>query len=338
MIGFETKGTNNPLRVKDMKTIVKMLFGSRVYGTSLPTSDTDYKEVFLADARDMILFKGKRIISSSSGAGKNTSEDIDLESIELGRFLNLCIEGQTNMLDMLFTPEQFWLEESPVWRQIIELRPRILNKKIKAMVGYCRAQASKYSVKGDRMNDAKAALDLFRSLPPEARLSEYLDELMPLTEREHIELTEISIETRMEKKIPALMVCGRYMPATTSFGYCVDSTLLPLYERYGRRAQAAAEANGADYKAMMHALRVSGEAIELIETGHITIPLKEAEYLIRVRKGEVSTDEVSNEIDNRLLALETAVEKSSLPEEIDREIVEEFVFDTYRTHLLENLR
>jgi len=114
--------------------------------------------------------------------------------------------------------------------------------------------------------------------------------------------------------------------------------LLPLYKRYGRRSQAAAEANGADYKAMMHALRISGEAIELIETGHITIPLKETEYLIRVRKGEVSTDEISNGIDSRLLALEAAVEKSSLPEEIDRKIVEDFVFDTYRDHLLKNLR
>lgn len=320
-----------------MKTIVKMLFGSRVYGTNLPTSDTDYKKVFLMDPRDMILFKGKRVISSSSGAGKNTSEDIDLESIELGRFLDLCMQGQTNMLDMLFTPEQFWLEESYVWKQIIELRPRLLNKKIKAMVGYCRSQASKYSTKGDRMNDAKAALDLFQSLPQDARLVDYLDEIRPLTQREHIELTDISIGNGIEKKMSALMVCGRYMPVSTAFGYCVESTLMPLYKKYGRRSQAAAEASGADYKAMMHALRVSGEAIELMQTEHISIPLKEADYLIRVRKGKVPVDEISDEIDNRLLVLETAVEKSSLPEESSVQLVEQFVYDTYRYHFLQEL-
>jgi|14_taG_2_1085336.scaffolds.fasta_scaffold04802_6 predicted nucleotidyltransferase len=320
-----------------MKTIVKMLFGSKVYGTNLPSSDTDYKEVFLPDPRDIFLFKTKRIMSSATSSGKNSSEDIDVESIEFGRFLELCMAGQTNALDMLFTPKEFWLESSPVWERVLELRPHILNKKVHAMVGYCKSQASKYSLKGDRMNDAKAVLGLFRSMPSDARLSEHLDDLAHLAERKHVELTDVILNKKSGKKAPALMVCGRYMPVTTTFGYCIDSTLTPLCERYGRRSQAAAEASGADYKAMMHALRISGEAIELLETGSITLPLKEADYLLRVRKGEVSVEEISEEIESRLKSVTAAVATSSLPEESDRKVIEQIIYDTYRYHFLQEL-
>ncbi len=315
-----------------MKIIVKMLFGSRVYGTNLPTSDTDYKQVFLSSFDDMALFKGKRITASTSSAGKNTSEDIDMESIELGRFLDLCMQGQTNAIDMLFTPEEFWIESSPIWDRVIELKPHLLNRKIKAMVGYCRSQASRYSVKGDRLNDVEAAIDLFERLPPEDRLELHIDALGSLCSREHIELREIEVGTGDGKKILALTVCGRYLPMTTRIGYSLDNVLYPAKNKHGRRARAAADADGADYKAMMHALRVAGEAIELMRTGNITMPLLDRSFLLEVRKGDIPAKEVSNEIDNRLELLEKAVENSSLPEESNREKIEEFIINIYKEH------
>ena len=113
------------------------------------------------------------------------------------------------------------------------------------------------------------------------------------------------------------------------------STLEPMHSEYGRRAHAAANASGADYKAMMHALRVSGEAIELMQTGNITFPRQEAPHLLRARKGEIPFEELSEEIDERLVRLNDAVEKSSLPDSADRELADSFVLKTYRAHLEE---
>ena len=39
----------------DLNIVVKMKFGSHLYGTSTPLSDTDYKAVYIPEARDIIL-------------------------------------------------------------------------------------------------------------------------------------------------------------------------------------------------------------------------------------------------------------------------------------------
>ena len=39
----------------NMNLIVKMKFGSHLYGTSTLLSDTDYKAVYIPEARDIIL-------------------------------------------------------------------------------------------------------------------------------------------------------------------------------------------------------------------------------------------------------------------------------------------
>ncbi|WDR21760.1 hypothetical protein CPTAKMNP4_095 [Salmonella phage vB_SenM-AKM_NP4] len=38
-----------------MKTVVKSYFGSHLYGTSTPESDVDFKEIFVPNARDILL-------------------------------------------------------------------------------------------------------------------------------------------------------------------------------------------------------------------------------------------------------------------------------------------
>ena len=38
-----------------MNLVVKMKFGSHLYGTSTPLSDIDYKAVYIPEARDIIL-------------------------------------------------------------------------------------------------------------------------------------------------------------------------------------------------------------------------------------------------------------------------------------------
>jgi predicted nucleotidyltransferase len=43
------------------RTLVKMQFGSHVYGTNLPTSDLDVKAVHVPGAQDTLLQRVKRL-------------------------------------------------------------------------------------------------------------------------------------------------------------------------------------------------------------------------------------------------------------------------------------
>ena len=92
---------------RDMKTVVRIKFGSHLYGTSTPMSDIDYKSVFVPSRRDILLQRVKATISThrpKSEGEKNYAGEIDEELYSIQRYLQLLSEGQTVALDMLLAP------------------------------------------------------------------------------------------------------------------------------------------------------------------------------------------------------------------------------------------
>ena len=61
--------------------IVKMFFGSHLYGTDTINSDKDYKGIYLPSKHDVLLNRVNKCYSESTGGNnsKNTSEDVDIE-------------------------------------------------------------------------------------------------------------------------------------------------------------------------------------------------------------------------------------------------------------------
>ena len=66
-----------------------MKFGSHLYGTDTPSSDTDYKGIYLPEAKDCYLDNIKHTIDMSTGNShsKNTKEDIDETNSNEGNLL-----------------------------------------------------------------------------------------------------------------------------------------------------------------------------------------------------------------------------------------------------------
>ena len=143
-------------------TIVRIEFGSHLYGTSTPESDHDYKSVYVPCASDILLQR----VKGSTGHKvkryeheKNAPEDTDDEAYSLQRYLTLLAEGQTVTIDMLFAPNPIvW---TPLWWEIQNNKERFLTKRSAAFVGYCRTQANKYGIKGSRVSAAKNAAEFF---------------------------------------------------------------------------------------------------------------------------------------------------------------------------------
>ena len=129
-----------------MQTIFRVKFGSHLYGTDTPESDTDYKAVHLPDARDILLQRVPESINTgprkTKEGEKNAPDAVDEESYSLQRYLSLLVGGQTVAIDMLFAP--FSLLEFPMWAHIYRNKGKLLTKKSAAFVGYCRTQANKY--------------------------------------------------------------------------------------------------------------------------------------------------------------------------------------------------
>jgi len=147
--------------MKELNMIVRMHFGSFLYGTNTPESDQDYKGIFIPSKREVLLGhipKSYNVSRKKAEGEKNTSDDVDIEIYSLHYFIKLACEGQTVALDMLHAPSSMIQESSYIWDYIVTNREKFYTKNLKAFVGYARRQSAKYCCKGSRLNALKEVI------------------------------------------------------------------------------------------------------------------------------------------------------------------------------------
>lgn len=331
-----------------MKQIVKMQFGSHVYGTNVPDSDTDYKGVFVPGKRDLVMQTATKVSTQDNTkkdeARKNTKDDIDFENFSLKGFLKLVAEGQTGPIDMLFTPTK-WHDPSTdtaafrIWSDIRENRDKLVSRRSSAFTGYCYRQAAKYGLKGSRLDALMSTIELLKGLG---------DTGMPLmshaalisrhaAETEHVDLVDIIKKNKAGEIVMTetyLQVCGCKAGMRQSIKNAIFM-YQNLYDKYGERAKLAQQNKGIDWKAVMHAVRVCHEAIELLTTGNITFPRPEADLLLKIRKGELPYSEVDSMIVDLLPQVKEAEGKSVLRPKPDMAWIDDFVYEHYLKQITE---
>ena len=327
-----------------MRKIVNIIFGSHLYGTSTPDSDLDFKSVYIPSASDILLGRARGSISthrSKSEGEKNFAGEVDEESYSLQKFLMLLAEGQTVALDVLFAPRSSMLgPPSEEWLEIVANRDKMLTKKSKAYVGYCRMQANKYGIKGSRVAAARKALKILNialsdhyCLTAMSKLKEIEKVLIPLAEEtDHIEI--VPMEQMGGTVVNHLEVCGRKLSYNATIKHGRD-VLDKLVNEYGKRALQAEGQQGVDWKALSHAVRVGTQAIELLRTGNVTFPLANAGHLLDIKLGRLLYKEVSTEIEGLVDLIEIEAIESDLPEEPDMRWIENFIEDCHAAQVKE---
>lgn len=311
-----------------MNTIVKMIFGSHLYGTDTPESDRDYKGVFMPSRNEIFMGRIPKSINTSTKDGsttKNTSDDVDNEMFSLHYFIQLAIEGQTVALDMLHAPENMLIESSPIWAEIVKNRSKFYTKNLRAFIGYARRQAAKYGIRGSRLNDARAFIGFLGGLDPASILRDSWDKI-PVGE--HIQFRPLD-----DHGIRQVQVCGKLFQETTKVGY-----IIPIIEKfadsYGERAKQAANNEGIDWKAVSHAVRAALQVKELLTTNNIVFPLKDAGTLKAIKLGKMDYNtEASPILESLMEEVELLAQKSTLPEKADSKYWEQFIVNCVQEHV-----
>ena len=327
-----------------MKTIYHTTFGSHLYGTDTPASDFDFKSVFIPDGRDILLGRGKDIISNKrpkEHGEKNQAGDVDEEAFSLRAFLKLLAEGQTVAIDVLFSLSARSRDDyriDPIMWEIYDNRHRIITSKSSSFVGYCQKQAAKYGIKGSRVHAVRAVVAFFKGTMEEAGASAKLCDIPELRadfaymigfkQLDHTGIVQIE-QAPPRQPLDHIICCDRKVPFTASVKTAYD-VFKRVLDEYGDRALLAEQNEGVDWKALSHAVRVAREALDILNTGTVTFPLPYAAHLLDIKQGKLQYKDVATEIEDLLESVEAATLSSALPSEADQGFIDNLICRVYK--------
>ncbi len=295
---------------------MKTIYGSRLYGTETLTSDTDYRGIYIPCKEDCYLNRIQDVISVPG-------EDTQYFSIQ--KFLALASEGQSIAIEMLCSDK--W-EISPDLHILCELRKnrqKFFTKNMYSFIGYAKTQATKYSSRAKRSAEVEQAVNILYI----CRLSHvYLYEIWDiLPEGENSKKTTNPRSNARDNRV--YQICGRELQATITIEYAIEILEKILYS-YGERIKNAKDGK-IDWKSLSHAFRVAYQCEEIIDTGDLKFPLKNADYIREMKLGKFDfvNDGLEEKLNNLISSVDEKLKKSNLPEFVDKNFVDDFILSVY---------
>ena len=318
---------NNFEETHNCKVVYVTQYGSKLYGTDNPNSDTDYKGIFIPNKNDVLL---KRDIehfnfNSNDENSKNSKDDIDLQLFSIYKFFNLLKKGETGAMDILFS---MFREDTQVYNDkeftsiMMENYKKFYNRNLHSFIGYCVGQSKVYNVRGERFNELHLFVEYFNALVKEQG-SEKLESMFSAVEEIFQEnnykyikfiMAPTSRGSGEPKEGRYIEVLGKRFLGTVTVKYFAEK-ITDMEEQFGNRARASAK--GVDFKALSHAVRVINEVEELIDTDFILFPLKNRAYITSIKEGNESLEDVMEYLDRELTIVQDKLEKSNLAEKSD---------------------
>lgn len=297
-------------------------YGSHLYGTNTPTSDYDFKTVYLPPLEDVLLGRKLRTFKTRVDAEGNPVSDteqmpdggVEMEYVPFQTFCRDFLNGQTYALECAFA----WLQspERETWLE--ELVTRFTTCNVYSMASFARKQTMDYVHRGVRLEKARKLLDGIDTLLRDEKDGFFADvtDGRPLR-LDHVKGTKVlhvlarhaglDLGTTVNngRTMETLKLNGRDYLETTTLSH-LHTAVEKLVDSYGHRSQAAAEAE-VDRKSLMHAVRVYEQCLELLRHGRLTFPRPEVE---RARLLRVKTTMPLEEAKQYLLKLEEELDEA----------------------------
>ena len=167
------------------KIIYVTIFGSYLYGTNTDNSDMDYYAIYVPFLDNIILenFPNDITISTGNNNSKNTKDDIDIKIISIQDFFKKLRKGDTNKIDLLFSPsnKEMVIYDDGFIEKIYNNRHKLITNNIlkSGIFGYSYKQWKRYGVKGTGLYSIEFILNYIRDnkINNNVRLREYIFDL-----------------------------------------------------------------------------------------------------------------------------------------------------------------
>ena len=326
-----------------MKQIFKTIVGSQLYGTNLPTSDVDYKSIYIQPIKDVLSFNKYK---------PQIDYDKDSVGFEIGRFMELIAKGNPNIVELLFVPNNAIIETSEEYNTLVSYRSMFLTKKLSnSYAGYAFQQIEKARGLNKKMNwdenriTRKTPLDFCylhmgnedsRKLRPEdvknlilSKVNNFpgvysvywVEDAKPFYNSDGLILSEAP-----EDRDAIGLV---YYNADAFSIHCKEYNSYVIWEKERneeRYKTNKSTGQGLDSKNIMHCVRLIQQAKEIVETGNIVLPCSNVDYLIKIRLGEVDLQDILEQSEKDIKEIQKMFKDSDLPNDVDLDLLNDLLF------------
>jgi uncharacterized LabA/DUF88 family protein len=305
-----------------MKTLFKVLHGSRLYRLHNDRSDYDYKEIVLPKVTDCLL-------GFNAHVKRKKEENSETEIISLQKFCADLSSGQAYCFDLLHCNldnqgDVICGKDNLAF--FTESKKHFYTSKMQGMLGYAKSQASQYALKAERLEAVRLILQIIEGHPSYMRMSEIWSEFP--TNRKHIYTGKQENNRCADKRF--IEVAGKKLPATISLDYA-SGVLTNLIDSFGERVKDASETKNTDYKSLSHAFRIAYQLKHIYLDGDFKYPLPEHDFIYNVKyKGESFViDKLQESLHTLVQEVEELSAKSSLPKEVDHKFIHNIILSFY---------
>ncbi len=325
--------------------LLKCISGSRAYNLALPSSDTDIKGIFVLPRHELYG------LTYTPQVANETNDEV---YFELGRFIDLLVKNNPNILELLSTPEDCILLRHPLMDLI---RPQDFLSKLclDTFAGYAKTQIKKARGLNKKINlsferQRKSVLDFCHVVVDKeaqplihwlgqknftaadcglVRLAHFRDAYLVFHRSQLSESSSIkgivSGETANDVQlssipagVPPLTVMHFNKDAYSM--YCKDyaSYWEWVEERNEARYQnTLAHGKNYDAKNLMHTFRLLAMAAEIATEHRVIVHRQDREFLLRIRTGEFEYETLLQMVEEKMAEIERLYAASDLPDTPD---------------------
>ncbi len=334
--------------------LVKHLAGSHAYGTSVPTSDTDYRGVFVGDPINV-----RTPFYRVDEVEVTTEEDTKL--FELSNFMKLVLECSPNVIETLWVDMKDVLWYHPAYLMMRENAPKLLSRKVAFTTsGYALSQLKRIKGHNKWINNPQPE--------DQPQMRNFVSMVQHFTKENEVPTMPRDFNLVNFWGDWRLVPYGRdtyglyefyghktYNPDTGSLNTdFVDESRAGLgaptyiikfnrqeyedakvrWEQYwswkknrNEKRSALEEQHGYDTKHAMHLVRLLRMGYEAITEGVLRVRRPDAEELLTIRNGAWTYEEIVAYAEDMDAKVRAAVETSPLPKVPNKLLAAQLVLD-----------
>lgn len=338
--------------------LIRVVAGSHAYGTNIATSDWDERAIFVADMASIVLPFEKDKIEQVK-----FRED-DKVYFELSKFMPLLLAQNPNVIELLWTDSSDILEKNALGDLLIENRGAFLSKQVKdSYVGYAMSQLNRIKGHNKWINNPQPEREpqqqdfmsvvwnysgnkaLNKSVPVEGYVAVSLgNHTFSLWKSSKLGLPEDKswmdhrgVPTPIDN-LEFNKMNSEHLPpdliAKVNFNLYDDHhTNWKAYWNWKRNRNetrsALEEKYGYDVKHAMHLIRLLRSGIDILEKGVVPVRRDDAAYLLDIRNGHYTYEEIIKESELLSKKVQQLSEKTTLPEQPDYNLAKAIMMEIY---------